>query len=162
MRSGSELMKTLTMFSADSMKVIGRVVDAIGEVSVLKVKRKLATDQDEIASLDKKIKAANKKARRAVGSLVSSAVFMALVAQLFRWLYNKDDEDDNVAVNMTVDAIGNLLGGLPFIKDIYSYFAEGYHEPYARREYWRYRRLRGSQGTRFFGTKGIRCYSEKR
>lgn len=126
MRSGSELMKTLTMFSADSMKVIGRVVDAIGEVSVLKAKRKLATDPDEIASLDKKIKAANKKARRAVGSLVSSAVFMALVAQLFRWLYNKDDEDDNVAVNMTVDAIGNLLGGLPFIKDIYSYFAEGY------------------------------------
>ena len=126
MRSGSELMKTLTMFSADSMKVIGRVVDAIGEVSVLKAKRKLATDPDEIASLDKKIKAANKKARRAVGSLVSSAVFMALVAQLFRWLYNKDDEDDNVAVNMTVDAIGNLLGGLPFIKDIYSRFAEGY------------------------------------
>ena len=126
MRSGSELMKTLTMFSADSMKVIGRVVDAIGEVSVLKAKRKLATDPDEIASLDKKIKAANKKARRAVGSLVSSAVFMALVAQLFRWLYNKDDEDDNVAVNMTVDAIGNLLGGLPLIKDIYSRFAEGY------------------------------------
>lgn len=126
MRSGSELMKTLTMFSADSMKVIGRVVDAIGEVSVLKAKRKLATDPDEIASLDKKIKAANKKARRAVGSLVSSAVFMALVAQLFRWLYNKDDEDDNVAVNMTVDAIGNLLGGLSLIRDIYSRFAEGY------------------------------------
>lgn len=126
MRSGSELMKTLTMFSADSMKVIGRVVDAIGEVSVLKAKRKLATDPDEIASLDKKIKAANKKARRAVGSLVSSAVFMALVAQLFRWLYNKDDEDDNVAVNMTVDAIGNLLGGIPLIRDIYSRFAEGY------------------------------------
>ena len=126
MRSGSELMKTLTMFSADSMKVIGRVVDAIGEVSVLKAKRKLATDPDEIASLDKKIKAANKKARRAVGSLVSSTVFMALVAQLFRWLYNKDDEDDNVAVNMTVDAIGNLLGGLPLIRDIYSRFAEGY------------------------------------
>ena len=112
-------MKTLTMFSADSMKVIG-------EVSVLKAKRKLATDPDEIASLDKKIKAANKKARRAVGSLVSSAVFMALVAHLFRWLYNKDDEDDNVAVNMTVDAIGNLLGGLPLIRDIYSRFAEGY------------------------------------
>ena len=126
MRSGSELMKTLTMFSADSMKVVGRVIDAIGEVSVLKAKRNLATDPDEIASLDKKIKAANKKARRAVGSLMTSAVFMALIAQCFRWLYNKDDEDDNVAVNMTVDAIGNLLGGLPLIRDIYSRFAEGY------------------------------------
>lgn len=126
MRSGSELMKTITMFSADSMKVIGRVIDAIGEVSVLKAKRNLATDPDEIASLDKKIKAANKKARRAVGSLMTSAVFMALIAQCFRWLYNKDDEDDNVAVNMTVDAIGNLLGGLPLIRDIYSRFVEGY------------------------------------
>ena len=126
MRSGSELMKTLTMFSADSMKVVGRVIDAIGEVSVLKAKRKLATDPDEIASLDRKIKAANKKARRAVGSLMTSAVFMALIAQCFRWLYNKDDEDDNVAVNMAVDAIGNLLGGLPLIRDIYSRFAEGY------------------------------------
>ena len=126
MRSGSELMKTITMFSADSMKVIGRVIDAIGEVSVLKAKRNLATDPDEIASIDKKIKAANKKARRAVGSLMTSAVFMALIAQCFRWLYNKDDEDDNVALNMTVDAIGNLLGGLPLIRDIYSRFAEGY------------------------------------
>lgn len=126
MRSGSEFMKTITMFSADSMKVVGRVIDAIGEVSVLKAKRKLATDPNEIASLDKKIKAANKKARRAVGSLMTSAVFMALIAQCFRWLYNKDDEDDNVAVNMTVDAIGNLLGGLPLIRDIYSRFAEGY------------------------------------
>ena len=126
MRSGSELMKTITMFSADSMKVIGRVIDAIGEVSVLKAKRNLATDPDEIASLDKKIKAANKKARRAVGSLMTSAVFMALIAQCFRWLYNKDDEDDNVAVNMTVDAIGNLLGGLPLIRDAYSRLVEGY------------------------------------
>ena len=126
MRSGSELMKTITMFSADSMKVIGRVIDAIGEVSVLKAKRNLATDPDEIASLDKKIKAANKKARRAVGSLATSAVFMAFVAQLFRWLYNKDDEDDNVAVNMAVDAIGNLVGGLPLIRDAYSRLVEGY------------------------------------
>lgn len=126
MRSGSEFMKALTMFSADSMKVIGRVIDAIGEVSVLKAKRNLATDPDEITSLDKKIKAANKKARRAVGSLATSAVFMALIAQCFRWLYNKDDEDDNVAVNMAVDAIGNLVGGLPLIRDAYSRLVEGY------------------------------------
>ena len=29
MRSGSEFMRTITMFSADSMKVIGRVIDSI-------------------------------------------------------------------------------------------------------------------------------------
>jgi len=126
MRDGSEIMKTLTMFSADSMKVFGRVIDSIGEVAVLKTKRKNATDPKEQAELDKKIKSANKKAGRAVASLVSQAVFMALIAQAFRTLYNKDDEDENIAQNMAVDAVGNLFGGLPLIRDIYSFYAEGY------------------------------------
>ena len=126
MRSGSELMRTITMFSADSMKVIGRVVDSVGELSVLKAKRKATTDPDEIEKLDKKIKSAKKKVTKSTAALATSAVFMALIAQLFRWLYNKDDEDENIVQNMTVDAVGNLLGGLPLIRDVYSRFAEGY------------------------------------
>ena len=126
MRSGSEIEKTLTMFSADSMKVIGRVIDSIGEVSVLKAKRKAATNAEEIAQLDKQIKAATKNACRATASLVSSAVLMALIAQAFRTLYKKDDEDEDIVQNMTVDAFGNLLGGLPFIRDLHSRFIEGY------------------------------------
>ena len=51
---------------------------------------------------------------------------MALITQLFRFLYNKDDEEDNVIENMTVDAVGNLLGGLPIIKDVYARLTEGY------------------------------------
>lgn len=126
MRSGNELMKTLTMFTADSMKVIGRVIDSVGELSVLKAKLKATTDAKQIAELNEKIKEASKKTRKAIASLVASAVFMALVAQLFRTLYNRDDDDDNIVVNMTVDAIGNLFGGLPIIKDIYARFTEGY------------------------------------
>jgi hypothetical protein len=126
MRSGSELMRTITMFSADSMKVIGRVVDSVGELSVLKAKRKATTDPDEIEKLDKKIKSAKKKVAKSTAALATSAVFMALIAQLFGWLYNKDDEDENIVQNMTVDAVGNLLGGLPLIRDVYSRFAEGY------------------------------------
>lgn len=126
MRSGSEFMRTITMFSADSMKVIGRVVDSIGELSALKAKKKILTDANEIANIDKQIKQATKKVAKSTASLITSAVFMALVAQLFRTLYNKDDEDDNVVANMTTDAIGNLFGGLPIFKDIYSRLAEGY------------------------------------
>lgn len=114
------------MFSADSMKVIGRVIDSIGELTALKAKRKVTTDSAVIKSLDEQIKKATKKVAKSTTSLVTSAVFMALVAQLFRTLYNKDDEDDNVVENMTVDAVGNLLGGLPIFKDVYSFFAEGY------------------------------------
>ena len=126
MRSGSEFLRTITMFSADSMKVIGRVADSIGELSALKAKRKTLTDATEIAEVDKRIKQAKKKAAKATASLISSSVFMALVAQLFRTLYNKDDEDDNVIANMTTDAIGNLFGGLPGFKDLYSRFVDGY------------------------------------
>ena len=125
MRSGSEIMKTLTMFSSDAMKVIGRVIDSVGELSVLKHRRKSATDSAEIESLDKKIKAANTKVRKSVTALAVSAAFMALIAQLFRWLYNKDDEED-VGTTIAVDALGNLLGGLPIFKDIYARLAEGY------------------------------------
>lgn len=126
MRSGSEFMRTITMFSADSMKVIGRVVDSIGELSALKAKKKVLTDANEIANINKQIEQATKKVAKSTTSLITSAVFMALVAQLFRTLYNKDDEDDNVVANMTTDAIGNLFGGLPIFKDIYSRLVEGY------------------------------------
>lgn len=125
MRSGSEIMKTLTMFSSDAMKVVGRVIDSVGELSVLKHKRKVATDAESIEWLDKKIKSANVKVRKSVAALATSAVFMALVAQLFRWLYNKDDEEET-GKTIAVDALGNLLGGLPIFKDIYARFAEGY------------------------------------
>lgn len=126
MRSGSELMKTLTMFTADSMKVFGRVVDTIGEVSALKARLKTATDPKEIESLKARLKQANKKARKSIAALVTSAVFMALVAQAFRWLYNKDDEDENALETIAVDAVGNLMGGLPLIKDLYAKLTEGY------------------------------------
>lgn len=126
MRSGSELMKTLTMFTADSMKVFGRVVDSLGEVSVLKAKIKETTDSKVKAELEEKLKAAKKKSVKSVAALATTAIFMALIAQAFRWLYNKDDEDENIPANMAVDAIGNLMGGLPLIKDLYAKLTEGY------------------------------------
>lgn len=126
MRSGSELMKTITMFTADSMKVFGRVVDSFGEVSVLKHKIKETTDPKAKEALQAQLKAANKKARKSVTALAATAIFMALVAQAFRWLYGKDDDDESVLETMTVDAIGNLMGGLPLIKDLYGALMEGY------------------------------------
>lgn len=126
MRSGSELMKTLTMFTADSMKVFGRVVDSLGEVSVLKAKIKETTDSKAKVALEEKLKAAKKKSVKSVAALATTAIFMALIAQAFRWLYNKDDDDENIPANMAVDAIGNLMGGLPLIKDLYAKLTEGY------------------------------------
>ena len=125
MRSGNELMKTITMFTSDSMKVAGRVIDSLGEYSVLKARIRIAEGQ-ELAALEKRLAEVKKQAARSVGSLVSSAVFMACIAQLFRHIYNKDEEDENVALNVAVDAAGNLIGGLPIFKDVIGFFMDGY------------------------------------
>ena len=126
MRSGETVSMTLTMFTSDSMKLIGRVIDAVGEVGSIKAELNVAKDPAERATLERRMASAQKQAVRSVSVLVSQAVFMALVAQLFRTLYAKDDEDDNVPLNMTVDMVGNLIGGLPLVKDVYAYFAQGY------------------------------------
>lgn len=125
MRSGNEIMRTITMFSADSMKVVGRVVDSVGELSTLRAKLKIATDSAARTKILSQIKLAKTKVRKSVISLITSAAFMACVAKLFRWLYRKDD-DENTAEVMTVDFIGNLFGGLPVLKELYGRFAEGY------------------------------------
>jgi len=126
MRSGNEILKTLTMFTADSMKVIGRVIDSIGEYSTLKIKIKNETDVAVKEQLTKQLKTAKRKARKSVTALITSAAFMAGVAQLFKFLYAKDQEDEEVAETVVVDFVGNLFGGLPVIKDIYARLAEGY------------------------------------
>lgn len=126
MRSGNEILKTLTMFTADSMKVIGRVIDSFGEYSTLKIKIKNETDVAVKEQLTKQLKSAKKKVRKSVTALITSAAFMAGVAQLFKFLYAKDQEDEEVAEMVVVDFVGNLFGGLPVIKDIYARLAEGY------------------------------------
>lgn len=126
MRSKSETARTLTMFTSDAMKVVGRVMDSVGEWAYIKKSIRNTTDANEIASLNKKLAEAGKKVARSSAALASTSVFMALVAQAFRWLRAQDDDDENIAMNMTLDAIGNMLGGLPIIKDIYGFFVNGY------------------------------------
>ena len=127
MRSGHEFMKTITMFSADSMKLTGRVVDAIGETAVLRTKLRNETDAATIATLKDKLAAADKQARRAIASVVLQALFMTVLAEGFKWLYDKErEEDENIALTLAADTFGNMIGGLPFIRDVYSFFADGF------------------------------------
>lgn len=126
MRSGNELIRALTMFSADGMKVTGRFLDGIGEVSALKRRLEKASAEERPA-LEKKLKSARKKVRRATAAMVSSAVFAVAIAECFRWLYAKErEEDENAVLDMTLDFVGNLLGGLPGLRDVYTFFVDGY------------------------------------
>ncbi len=127
MRSGDEFVKGFTMFSADAMKVGARVVDAFGELSALKTLRreaKKAGNTAEVERLNKEIKRAQKQCVRATVSLVGVAVFNALIAYGFKWLYRRDEEESVGTV--VADIFGNMLGGIPLIRDFYSYFQDGF------------------------------------
>lgn len=134
MRSGNEFYRALTMFRADAMKVVSRVIDSYGEVRSLKQKikaEKSNTNVDErnanIESLKKRLKTARKKAAKATYSLAMTSIFTALVAQGFKWLYAKErDEDETFVEDFALDTIGNMIGGLPVITDAYNYFVEGF------------------------------------
>ena len=125
MRSGNEFMKGITMFTADSMKCVGRVIDAIGEITVLKKKIKNCTDSATAQKYRNQLKTTQKKAAKSVTALVTVSVYMACIAQLFRWLYKRDD-NENVIETMSLDAVGNLLGGLPLVKDLYAKLVDGF------------------------------------
>ena len=127
MRSSDELLKGFTMFSADAMKVGARFVDAFGELSVLKTLRKEAKKAGngaEVERLNKEIKRARKQCVRATVSLVGVALFNAALAYAFKWLYRRDEEE-NVGT-VVADTFGNMLGGIPFVRDLWSFFQDGF------------------------------------
>lgn len=126
MRSSSEFMKTITMFTSDAMKAVCRVIDAYGKISVLKARLRASTDKAEIENLKKQIKEARIQACRSTICLVSQATFMAIIADAFKYFYNRDEEDENFLWSFLTNIIGNLFSGLPIFKDVYGKLVEGY------------------------------------
>lgn len=124
MRSNDNLKKSFTMFSADSMKIFSRMVDAFGEREVIRTLIKNESDAKKRAEYEAQLKKVDKSCRRSVSALITSSIFVAAIAQGFKWWYRRD-EDESLGT-FTADVIGNMLGGLPLIRDIYSYFADGY------------------------------------
>lgn len=121
MRGQSEFGRTVTMFTADAMKVVGREIDAIGRLSTLLYRAKSGE-----TGLDSQIKAAKKQLLKSSTAMLSQALFMMILAEVWKRFRGQRDDDDNVAEEMAVDYLGNLIGGLPIIKDIYGKIFEGY------------------------------------
>ena len=130
MRSKSAFMKTLTMFTSDAMKNIGRVIDGLGRVAALKQRIKTAkvgADGDTVSKLQTELKEAMPQARAAIGALAMNAVYMTLIARLFSHLYAKEDEEERWRpLALISETFGNMLGGLPVFSDVYDFFTNGY------------------------------------
>ena len=118
-----------SMFNADSMKLLSRFIEYVGKTATLKKKMKSAQasgDTELYEQISKQHKSAVKHLCKYSAAIVSIAVYMALVAKLFKWLYNKDDEEESTWSELGKDIAGNLVGMVPIVRDVYSYFDEGY------------------------------------
>jgi hypothetical protein len=116
MRNKHEIIKSLVMFTADSMKIASRVLDAAGELKML----------SENGASEAEIKRAKVKLVKSVITVVNIAVYMTCIAQLFRWIYNRDEDEEKVPLTMAIDFIGNLFAGMPIVSDIADFFLNGY------------------------------------
>lgn len=124
---GGFLGRSFSMFTADSMKNMGRVLDSFGEWATLKRRLKNAGTDAERVRLQKELKRVHRQAIRSTSVLVAQAVYAALIAYLFKLLYDRDEEDVEGNLKQAgADFFGAMLGGLPVFRDVYSYFAEGY------------------------------------
>ncbi|MBQ2877001.1 MAG: hypothetical protein IJE25_08320 [Clostridia bacterium] len=126
MRSPSEILKSLTMFSADSMKTMGRVLDSLGRVSYLRKRLAHESDPDKRAEIEAEFKQANFKMAKSLAVLGANSAFMAAVALLFSKLRGKWEEDESVFGYLAKNFGENLCGGLPLIRDIVSQLTDGY------------------------------------
>ena len=127
MRSKNGFVRALVLFTSDAMKMAGRLLESIGRYSVVHKKWRSAEGNVKIG-LEAELKKARKQLVKSVSSATTSAAVSALIALAFRALYAKDDEKEpeEIAAEVTLDTVGNLFGGFPILRDVYSFFAEGY------------------------------------
>ena len=133
MRSSNTIIKTTQMFGSDAMNTLGQSIDAAVEYAMLGALKKKTTDKAELDDIEKRRKAAGKRLGRSMGALVTSSIFMVVVACLFNALYHRikdEDEDgtywDEIGNDALVGFIGNMLGGIPILRDVFDSIGNGY------------------------------------
>lgn len=124
MRTDNDLLKSSTMFSADAMKGTARMLDAFGEREVLRTLIKKESDPKAKSEHESRLKEVNKNCAKSIAAVTMVSVFTALIARAIKSWYRRDDEEDTET--FIADVIGNMLGGIPIIRDFYSFFADGY------------------------------------
>ncbi len=129
MRSTSEIIKSFTMFNADSMKLLSRFVQSLGEIATLNKRIKAAEAKGDKAlaeQLTVQKKRASKALRKYSATIIAVAVYMAALAKLFKLAYNKDDEEETVLEWLGKGTVDNIIGMVPFVRDVYTFFNDGY------------------------------------
>ena len=120
-RSKNQLIRGLTMFKSDGAAMFSSSFDAIRRFMDLRDRAKSGQD------VGKELAVAKKRAGRAVASVASVCVAVAIITQAMRYAFNNDDEEEETpAKNIAMNTMNSAMGMFPLIGDVYSVFAEGY------------------------------------
>lgn len=120
-RSKNQLVRGLTMFKSDGAAMFSSSFDAIRRFMDLRDRAKAGQD------VGKELAVAKKRAGRAVASVASVCVAVAIITQAMRYAFNNDDEEEETpAKNIAMNTMNSAMGMFPLIGDVYSVFAEGY------------------------------------
>lgn len=126
MRSGNELIKSIVMFSSDSMKQFSTLMQALNKIKFIKQKIKIG--KGDKATLEKQLSTARKEARGAFASVgVSSAMYVLMGMLVNYGLFAKEPEDEESYIEIFLKNFGgSVTGMIPVVRDLYSFFVEGY------------------------------------
>ena len=120
-RSKSEVAKTLSMFTSDTVKNLSHMYGNV--MRYLAHKERAKTDPSYEAFL----KSDAKKVGRSAATLAMTGIMLGLITQGFKYLYAKEEEEPEEKVkDFAIDMVSSTLNILPIFSDVMDKFAFGY------------------------------------
>ena len=121
-RSPNLFAKSVTQFMSDGIKQFSHLYSNVA---------KYIAHQSRVKAGDTSYEADLAKDRKAIGRSVATigvtSAWMAAVAWIIRLAFNTtEDEPEEEVKNVARDMVGNVIGIMPFVSDIYSLAVDGY------------------------------------
>ncbi len=125
-RAKNPLFRAFTIFTSDKNKIFSRMFDGVGQLVTLNAKKEAKLEVSAAA-----ISEARRQLGKTTMGLLLCTFFSAMVVQMFRWLYNDDDnltkeEGGPVLAEIAEGIADEMVSVIPLADKLYSFFTEGY------------------------------------
>lgn len=121
LRSQSSFLQLTTMFMSEPLQQFSLLASAVDKIRIARTMLKSAKTDAEKAEAESLFKQAKSESAHAISAVVVDTIILALIAQAFKWIKGKEDE--NTAQGFLMDFAENYIGMFPIVKDLYSYFS---------------------------------------
>jgi hypothetical protein len=122
LREQNSFLQLSTMFMSEPLQQFSLLASSVDKIRVARKLLKSA-DADTRAEAEALLKQAKTEARHAITAVTVDSILLVLIAQAFKWLKGK--EDDDKVKGIIGDFTENFIGMFPFARDIYTLY-QGY------------------------------------